>query len=228
MLASIKNVCSISINKVIKRDNNNMKKLLLSLGVSMAAVSAHAVNTPVSDLPAGDYILDKTHTSISFKVKHMGLSNYTARFNDFDATLTLDPSDITKSALMASVNPLSIETDFQHHSDEKDFNKKLGENADWFNGLKFPEVTFKATNLVKTSDNTGTMTGDFTMLGMTKPVAFDVTFNGAYASKPFANVPAMGFSAVANIKRSEWGFDTYVPNIGDDVQIIIETEFHKK
>mgnify|MGYP006263568459 CR=1 FL=1 len=205
-----------------------MKKLLLTLGAGMMAVSAYASNTPVADLPAGDYVLDKGHTSITFKVKHMGLSNYTARFTDFDATLTLDPTDITKSALVASVNPLSVETDHALIDPEHKFNEKIGGGAEWLNGSKFPAITFKAASLQKTSDNTGTMSGDFTMLGITKPVTFDVTFNGAYMKKPFADVPALGFSAEGMIKRSDWGFSTYVPNIGDDVAIIIETEFHKK
>lgn len=204
-----------------------MKKILFTLGLSMASLSAFAVNTPISELPAGDYELDKTHTSILFKVSHMGLSHYTGRFTDFDATLTLNPEDITKSKLVASVKPASIETEHQNYS-STNFNKELGEGAQWFNGLKFPQVTFKATKLTKTSETTGTMAGDFTMLGVTKPVTFDVTFNGAYASKPMANVPALGFSAKAIIKRSEWGMSTYVPNVGDDVTILIETELHKK
>ena len=65
------------------------------------------------------------------------------------------------------------------------------------------------------------------MLGVTKEIKLKAKFNKAYKVKPYVGKAALGFSASAKIKRSEWGFDTFVPSIGDEVEIIIETEFHK-
>lgn len=56
------------------------------------------------------------------------------------------------------------------------------------------------------------------MLGVTKPLILDAKFNGAYIKKPFADVPGLGFSGTAKIKRSDWGFSTYVPNIGEKLK----------
>ncbi len=183
--------------------------------------------TPLKQMPAGEYELDPTHASLVFKIDHIGLSHYTARFTDFSAELTLDPKDPTQSKLTASINPLSITTHYPN-SEKKDFDKELATGEQWFNSGKFPKVTFTMTSLEANGENRGIMKGDMTMLGVTKPVTFDVQYNGAYESKPFANVPALGFSATGRIERSQWGLDTYVPNIGDEVEIIMELEFHKK
>ncbi|MCI5048940.1 MAG: YceI family protein [Rickettsiales bacterium] len=205
-----------------------MLKQTLMIGAALLPMMAAAADmTPANEMPAGEYTLDKTHASVTWKVNHLGLSNYTARFTDIDATLHYDPKDVTKSKVTATIDPLSIETDFPA-TEKEDFNMKLAEGEDWFNAGKFPAITFKSTKVSKTGENTGVMTGDLTMLGETKPVMFDVVFNGAYAKKPFSNAPAMGFSAKANIKRSDWGFDTYVPMIGDDITILLETEFGQK
>ncbi len=178
-------------------------------------------------LPAGIYVNDDTHTSVTFKVSHMGLSHYTARFAKAEAELNFDPADPTKSTVKASVDPLSIRTDYPR-PEQEDFDKKLSTNADWFNAGKFPTITFTSTSVEKTGEKTGKMHGDLTLLGVSKPVTFDVTFNGAYTEHPMAKIPAIGFSATTTIKRSDFGFSTYVPMIGDEVEVQIEAEFKKK
>ncbi len=203
-----------------------MKKFLLAAAL-LLPLSAHAQEmTSISNMPAGVYTVDQSHASLIFKVSHAGLSNYNARFKSMDAQITLDPKDPTKSVVTASIDPLSIETD--NTSKEKNFNKELATGEQWFNAKKFPKITFKSTKIEKTDDKHGKMTGDLTLLGVTKPVTLDVTFNGAYAEQPFSKKPTLGFSATTTIKRSDWGFDTYVPMIGDDIQIQIEAEFPKK
>lgn len=206
-----------------------MKKLLLTAAMistfSFGALAQEIV--PPSELPSGNYSLDKTHASLIWKVSHVGLSDYTARFTDFDADINYNPEDPTLSSVTVTINPMSIETDYPN-AEEKDFNAKLATGEEWFNAENFPEITFTSTKItMNEGDNTGKMRGDLTFLGVTKPVTLDVTFNGGYLEKPFAGVPAMGFSATGMIDRSEWGFDTYEPGIGGDVEILIETEFHK-
>tara|TARA_B100001123_G_scaffold433119_2_gene557219 strand:- start:2 stop:637 length:636 start_codon:yes stop_codon:yes gene_type:complete len=205
-----------------------LKTLTTTLLVTAAPLAVMAapgtpVKTPIAEMPAGTYKEDDSHTSLIFMVDHMGLSHYTARFTDVDAELNLKPQDITKSTLKVTIDPKSIET---HYPDmeKENFNQKLSDGKDWFNSNEYPEITFTSTKIEKTGENTGKVTGDLTMLGQTHPLTLDVTFNGAYESKPYANVPAVGFSATGVVKRSQWGFDTYVPNIGDDVKIAIETE----
>jgi polyisoprenoid-binding protein YceI len=185
-----------------------------------------AQTTPLSEMPAGTYKLDLAHASLVWKVSHLGLSNYTARFTDFDATLELDPADPTQSKLTVTVDPTSVETAYPN-ANEKDFDAKLATGDDWFNGDEFPKIEFESTSIELTGDNTGTVTGNLLFLGQSQPITLDVTFNGAYASMPFSDKPGLGFSATATMDRTNWGFNTYVPNIGAKVDLLIEAEFQK-
>jgi len=181
---------------------------------------------PASTLPAGIYKLEPTHASLTWKVSHMGLSNYTARFTKMDATLNLDTQDPTKSTLVATVDPASVKTDYPNAA-TKDFDKELATGETWFNAGKFPEIKYVSTSVVKTGENTATINGELTFMGVTKPLALAATYNGGMKEHPFTKTATVGFSATAVLKRSDWGFSTYVPTIGDEVTLLIETEFVK-
>ena len=205
-----------------------MKKLLLTTtliaGLGFVNISAAGAQTEYSEMPAGVYNLDETHAQLVWRVSHLGLSNYTARFTSFDADLTFDPENPENSKLVATVDPTSIETDYPY-PEKKNFDKVLIEGDEWFNSTNFPQIKFESKEIKRNGDNTGTMMGHLTFLGVTKPVTLDVTFNGAMAQQPFSKKPTLGFSASGSLKRSEWGMATYVPNIGDEVELLIEAEF---
>ena len=100
-------------------------------------------------------------------------------------------------------------------------------SPDFLNVAEFPEMTFKSTALEKTGDKTGKVTGDLTLLGVTKRVTMDVTFNKV-APNPFnKNTPTAGFEAHAVIKRSDFGMKAEIPNIGDEVDISIDAQAPK-
>lgn len=182
--------------------------------------------SPFNDMPDGQYNVDLSHASIVWKVSHLGLSDYVARFADFDASIDFDASDVSKSKVTASINPMSIQTAYPN-SDEKDFDKALATEKGWFNAGKFASITFNSTSIEMTGDNTAEMVGDLTFLGVTKPVTLDVVFNGAMQRQPFSGKPTMGFSATTTLNRSAWGMSKYVPQVGDSVSVMIEGEFAK-
>lgn len=188
--------------------------------------STVAANDQVKDMPSGLYALDKAHASLIWKVSHLGLSDYTARFTKFDATLDFNAQNPSASTLSVTIDPSSVETDYPN-PEQKDFDKKLATGEDWFNAKEFPKITFTSKRIEMTGDKTGTVYGTLDFLGKQHPLALDVTFNKAMIEQPFAKKPALGFSATANLQRSQWGFDTYVPNIGDSVNVIVEAEFLK-
>ncbi len=198
-----------------------------ALITTVSGVAAAQELTPLASMPAGVYALDDTHASLTWKVSHMGMSNYTARFTKMTGELTFDPANPANSSLKATVDPASVRTDYPKPQ-EKDFDKKLAMDADWFNAGQFPIITFNSTKIEITGEKTAKVTGDLTFLGVTKPVTLDAVFNGAYAKMPMREIPAMGFSATGKIKRSDFGFSTYVPMIGDEVDLMIEVELHKK
>ena len=211
----------------------NASLLSASLFLPMAVVSAANAQimslppmTPLEQMPAGIYQLDKTHASLTWKVSHLGLSRYTARFTKMDAKLTMDVKNPAKSQLQVTVFPMSVTTDFPLVS-ETDFDQTLATGKEWFNADRFPEIRFVSKSIELTGKDTGKVSGDLTLLGKTKPLVLNVTFNGAYQKKLLTNVPALGFSASATLNRSDWGLTTFVPIVSDRVDIQIEAEFDK-
>jgi len=195
-----------------------------------AAPEAEAPELP----PAGVYDMDPTHASLTWKISHFGLSNYTARFTGLSGTIAFDPEDLSKSMLDVSVDPASVETDYPadfkatHPDSPYDtFDQEISEDAAYFNSGEFPQITFKSTDIKTTGANTGTVTGDLTFRGITKPVTLDVTYNGT-ATFPWApDAPRMGFSASGSLKRSDFGMDFMIPQLGDEIELLIEAEFQK-
>ncbi len=197
------------------------------------AAAAPAAPVPkVVEATAGLYVLEKTHASVTFQVLHMGLSNYTARFAKFDSTLEIDPTKPAEAKLTATIDPTSIRTDYpgdykatHKGSGFKSWDEDLAKSDKFFNAGKFAEIKFVSTGIELTGEDTAKITGDLTMLGVTKPLTLDAKLNGAMASHPFVKTPALGFSATGTVKRSEWGMTYLTPNVGDDVKLIIEAEY---
>jgi polyisoprenoid-binding protein YceI len=187
-------------------------------------VSGVLAKSTFNDMPEGEYKVDLSHASIVWKVSHLGLSNYVARFTEFDATIDFNSSDIEKSQITASINPMSIQTAYPNAA-EKDFNTILATEKGWFNAKKFTSIHFASTSIEMTTEETAVMKGNLTFLGVIKEVSLDVVFNGAMTKQPFSGKPTMGFSATTNISRSDFGMSKYVPSIGDNVDIMIEGEF---
>lgn len=211
-------------------NGKNMKRLLILFAfMAFGILPAQAADTPALP-PAGDYQLDKTHASVTFRVVHLGLSHYTARFTSVDAMLHLDPEHPENSTLSATVDPHSIRTDYPNK--EPDFDAEL-QREKWLDSGKFPEIKFTSTKVEPTGANTAHVTGDLELHGVKLSVMLDVTFNG-YMHLDFGKPEDhIGFSARGSLKRSDFGVKEGIPaadskmGVGDDVEIIIETEFFK-
>lgn len=198
------------------------------------AAATAASTAPVEYGATGTYAIDPAHTSVTWRVNHFGLSKYTGRFKTVDATLQFNSEDPAANSITVTIDPRSVETDYPAdykagHADSPyaSWNEDLGRNANWLNADAFPQITFVSTSATKETASTGKVTGDLTFLGVTKPVTLDVTYNGK-ANFPWApEADKIGFSAKTVLKRSDFGNATYAPNIGDEVEVIIETEFQQ-
>jgi polyisoprenoid-binding protein YceI len=219
--------------------------LALSLAACTPPTQQAEAPAPVPEAPAappvpkaveataGSYVLEKTHASVTVTVPHMGLSNYTMRFASMDAVLDIDPANPTAAKLTASVDPASIRTDHpaavyvatHKGSGFKSWDEDLSKSDKFFNSGKFPKISFVSQSVELTGADTAKITGELDMLGVKKPMVLDAKLNGAMASHPFVKTPALGFSATGTIKRSEWGMNYGIPNVGDDVTVRIEAEF---
>lgn len=198
---------------------------------SPPATSAASAPATVAEntAQAGRYELDKTHTSVTFRVDHLGMSRYTARFTRIDGELNFDPARPAAMTLQAQIDPRSITTDFP--LDKPDFDAELAGPA-WLDAGRFPQIVFKSTLIAPTGPDTANVTGDLTLHGVTKPVTLDVKFNGGYGPNEMdPGGSRIGFSAQGKLKRSEFGISAGIPaagsrfGVGDDVDFAIETEF---
>lgn len=196
-------------------------RIFSTLILATLALSAPALaDSRLSPAATGSYTLDKSHAAIIFQINHLGYSSYVGRFNNFDAKLQLDAADPRRSMVEATIVPTSVDTNNPELQD-----KLHGEY--YFNVAKFPEIKFSSRGITLVNANSGTITGDLTMLGITKPVVLQVTLNGA-GMNPYASVYTVGFTANTVIKRSEWGMKTLVPQVGDEVKVTINAEFHRE
>ena len=198
-----------------------MKQIFLPLAILLLSACATAPVLDVAAAPEGAYILDPAHASVNWSLSHAGLSFYTARFDDITGALDFDPNAPTASRLDVKIDPKSVSTG------DPDWDNKLATDGKYFDGNTHSEIRFVSTSAVKTSGNTGKVTGDLTLKGVTLPVTLDVTYNGA--GKSFGNPGAtLGFSAIGKINRSEWGMTTLTNfGIGDEVTLRIEAEFNE-
>ena len=199
-----------------------MKRLIAAAAFAAVALATPALAQKV-DAVAGTYKLDPAHASVTWKVRHFGLSNYTARFTKFDATLDIDPAKPDAAKLAVTIDPASIKTDYPNVA-KLDFDNLLATSEKWFNAGKFPSITFTSTEVKATGDSRAKVTGNLTLLGVTKPVTLDVAIVGAMAAHPFTKKPAIGFTATGTVKRSDFGMTNQVGMIGDDVTLQIEAE----
>lgn len=195
--------------------------LRLALLVFLAAPAAALAAEAPAAAPSGAYVSDPTHTSLTWRIRHFGLSNYTARFATVKARLDWNADGPEASRLDVSIDPTSVRTDFPF-PDKEDFDARIGSGADFLAGQP---IAFRATAITLGGETTGTVTGDLTFRGKTRPVTLDVTFNGSLAEHPMDKLPRLGFSATGRVKRTDWGLDFAVPALGDTVDLLIETEF---
>ncbi|MEM6905391.1 MAG: YceI family protein [Pseudomonadota bacterium] len=164
------------------------------------------------------FTIDPAHTTVGFWVKHIGYAKTWGQFREVEGGFTFDRDAMTLGEVEVSIPTASVTT--MHNA--RDGHVK---NADFLDVSEHPMMTFTATGGEVTGENTGTVTGDLTMLGITKPVTLDVTLNkiGPY---PFGHKKeTMGVSARGTVNRSEFGM-TYALGgiVGDEVEIVIEME----
>jgi polyisoprenoid-binding protein YceI len=181
------------------------------------------------DVPAGDYKMDPAHSSLIFRVDHMGFSKYTLRFRRFDAQLRLDPRNLAATQLTATVDPRSIETDFP--DPKYNFNAELA-GPQWLDAAQFPEIAFRTTRVEDLGNQAMRVHADLTMRGVTRPIVLDATYNGGYVGHPMDPHARVGFSAHGVLRRSEFGIAGGIPQaganmgVGDRVAVTIESEFN--
>ena len=191
-----------------------------------AAVADEVPAASTAPVPAGAYTVDKAHTSLIFRVSHLGFSTYTGRFTSLDAALQFDPADIASSRVSVSIDPRSIEAD----NAPSGFMQELAGKA-WLDAERFPEMSFRTNSVEVTGPGTFRVNGELTLHGVTRPLVLEARYNGGYAGHTYEPKARVGFSAQGRFKRSDFGVSYGVPapgstfGVGDDVTVTLESEF---
>jgi polyisoprenoid-binding protein YceI len=184
-----------------------------------AKVLTHTTSADPVDAPSGLYHLDPYHWSVTFDVDHLGYSRFVMRFDQMDADLDFHADDPARSAVTARIAAASLDT----HVAELD---ELVRGPDLLDADRFPEIRFVSRQLQPTGKNSGEMSGDLTIDGVTRPVTLAVTFNGG-ASNPLSDKYTLGFTASGHFDRSAFGLLRWYPAVGREIRVAIEAEFDK-
>lgn len=174
----------------------------------------------ISQALSGTYVSEDAHAYITFQYLHQGFSRPILRWNAFEAIVDLDADNPTASTLSVTIETDSIDSGVDKFDDHL-------LSADFFDADTYPEITFVSDELSQGLTGRGTLTGNLTMKGITKPVTLDVTLNKVGESFP-DKIPMIGISATGTLKRSDWDLGLYTPNVGDEVNLNIQVEFIKK
>ena len=187
-----------------------LKRSVLALAAGLlAAAPAFAGNA---------YTVDPTHAWATYQVAHRPGANEMGNFEKISGDIMMDTADITKSSVKIEIATGSLRTGFDQR--DKDLT-----SPDFFNAAEFPKMTFVSTKVEKTGDNMAKVTGDLTLLGVTKPVTLDVSYTGEAALPWDAKTLKAGFSAKGAIKPGDFGMKKFVEyGFGPDVNLILELD----
>ena len=177
------------------RHSLRMRKYLL--GLSWLSLSSAGVAGPVR------FALDPIHTQIVFSVEHAGFSMSTGKLLRPSGILEFDEKNWTSCAVQVEMAAANIEFD------DADWNKAV-RGKSYFNSDAFPSIRFQSRSCTQTGPKTGILSGELTLLGVTKPVDLAITFNKR-ARHPYTLKDTIGFSGTAQLNRSEFGMNATPP-----------------
>jgi len=218
----------MSINIVTVEDGRVISPLT---GVRVSQADINARRQPASGSPSGEiasiaanitpgtYVPDDRHAYLSFSYSHLGLSNPQLFFRDFDATLELDGGNMSNTAVNITIDAASIDSSVPELDDDL-------KSAEFFDVANHPEITFRSTAYEQASEDTGRLTGELSVRGVTKPVTLDVKINSA-AMNRMTRKEMIGVSVTGTINRSDYGLNAYMPIVGDELSLDIQVEFEK-
>lgn len=180
---------------------------------------AEPANSIVANLSTGTYVPDDRHAYISFSYSHLGLSNPQLFFTDFDATLELNSENVNASSVSIVIDAASIDSAVSKLDDDLKSDR-------FFDVANHPEISFQSTAYEQSSEDTGQLIGDLSLRGVSRPVTLDVKINAAEMNS-MSRKEMLGVSATGTINRSDFGLDSLLPMVGDEVTLDIQVEFEK-
>ena len=164
---------------------------------------------------ADSYKLDPVHTSIIFRVKHLGVAYVFGRFNGASGTFTFDESTPSNGSIVMQIKANSIDT----NEDKRDNHLR---SPDFFNAQKHPIIKFQSNSVKKLDAKNYEIKGDLTILGETRPLTVKAVHTGS-GKDPWGNFRS-GFETTFVIKRSDFGMNFMLGGVSDEVKLTVSVE----
>lgn len=171
------------------------------------------------------WVSDPTHSEITFKVKHLMITNVKGEFRQFSAEVTTPGQDFTQASVKVNIDASSVFT----NQNDRDAHLR---SADFFDVEKFSHLTFEGKSFKKVEDEKYELRGDLTIKGISREITLEVEFGGINKD-PWGNEKA-GFSLSGKINRSDWGLnwnaalETGGVLVSNEVKIFAEVQFVKQ
>jgi polyisoprenoid-binding protein YceI len=169
--------------------------------------------------------LDPTHSEITFKLRHLMVSNVSGSFGTFTASAETEEEDFSNAKINFSTEVASISTG----NEQRDGHLQ---SADFFDAATYPAMSFESTSMEKNGEGAFKLHGHLTIKDVTKPVTMDVELGGI-ANDPYGNRKA-GFSIEGKINRKDFGLTWNAPTeaggllVGEEVKIAAEIQVVKQ
>jgi polyisoprenoid-binding protein YceI len=144
------------------------------------------------------WFIDPTHSTLSFKIKHLMITNVSGSFKNFNAEVETNGTDFSTAAIQLKAEISSIDT----NNTQRDGHLRT---SDFFEAEKYPEMIFESTKVEKVDEENYHVIGNLTMKGVTKPVNLNVEFGGV-TKDPWGSERA-GFVITGKINRTDWGIN---------------------
>lgn len=163
--------------------------------------------------------VDPAHSRVGFKIKHLGIADVSGYFSDFTVEVSHSEPDYSDIAIEVKINAASINTGIEMRDNHL-------RSADFFDVEKHPQITFSKTKIEKLDENKGRLSGELTLLGITKPIELDTTYYGT-VTNPMTQEDTVGFKITGNINRKDFALGTGFESnfIADKVNIVVDAEF---
>lgn len=190
-----------------------MKKFAILFSAVLALSAFATVST---------WSVDKAHSGLGFTITHLGISDISGSFKNFEASVSSSKDDFSDAVFELSADVASINTAVEMRDNHL-------KSADFFDVEKFPKLTFKSTSLKPAGKDRYKLTGDLTLHGVTRPVTVDLWYRGT-VTNPMSKAATSGFQVSGVIKRSDFGIGEKfpAPMLSDEVRIKADGEFTKK
>ncbi len=190
-----------------------MKARLLLIAIVVITLG----NSP--NIAEHKFEMDKYHSRLGFSVKHFGISSVEGIFKNFEARLVSEKEDFSDAVIAMTAEAKSIDTGVDMRDNDL-------RSDNFFDIAKYPNIEFKSTSFKKREGRNYVLAGDITIHGITKPISFDVTYNGRNLN-PMSKKYSNGFTINGKLNRNDFkvGSGPSAAAVGDEVELRSNVEF---